>query len=264
MEGVNNTASEPTTALEALTQKISDQFEKSISRGLDKLRIDIKSSIAEQYKSLGPPDSIIDVASTLKQVASDMNKSINEAKAATSKISEMAFSYKEALVNTATQFTPPNLTKHQQMLPAANLGMLLGLDKKARQILLDTKKGEDNFLNIYEIKEKVAAALANLNPPPLARIEVQQVIKLRNGSMILQLKTKEAAEWLHNPTNEAAFTNKFNLDTCIREQVHPIMVPRIPITFDPSNPKHLREVEEINRLPEKTIKRARWIKPEYK
>ena len=42
------------------------------------------------------------------------------------------------------------------------------------------------------------------------------------------------------------------------------MVPRIPLTFDPNNPKHLREVEEVNRMVPNTIKKARWIKPEYR
>ena len=46
--------------------------------------------------------------------------------------------------------------------------------------------------------------------------------------------------------------------------MHPIMVPRIPLTLDPSNPTHLREIKEVNRLTPNTIKKARWIKPEYR
>jgi hypothetical protein len=42
------------------------------------------------------------------------------------------------------------------------------------------------------------------------------------------------------------------------------MVPRIPLTFNPSNAAHLREVEEVNRMGPKMIKKARWIKPEYR
>ena len=60
------------------------------------------------------------------------------------------------------------------------------------------------------------------------------------------------------------FTFKFDPDTAIRDRIHPIMVPRIPITFDPNNPKHLREVEEVNRMHPNTIKKARWIKPIYR
>ncbi len=71
---------------------------------------------------------MIDAASTLKQVASDMGKSINEAKTTINNILEMAFSYKEALINTATLLTQPNLKKNQHMSPAGNLGLIFGLD----------------------------------------------------------------------------------------------------------------------------------------
>ncbi|KAF8260752.1 hypothetical protein EI94DRAFT_1609832 [Lactarius quietus] len=106
--------------------------------------------------------------------------------------------------------------------------------------------------------------MADITPAPPQGSEIQEVIKLRNSSMILQFKSKEAANWLCIPENEHTFTRSFDPDATIRDCVHPIMVPRIPITFDPSNPEHLREVEEVNRLPNKTIKKARWIKLEYR
>jgi hypothetical protein len=39
------------------------------------------------------------------------------------------------------------------------------------------------------------------------------------------------------------------------------IMPRVPITFDPGNVEHLREVEEVNGIGIKTIKNVRWIKP---
>ena len=38
-------------------------------------------------------------------------------------------------------------------------------------------------------------------------------------------------------------------------------MPRTPITFDPKNEAHLRELEEGNNLDPKSIKKAKWIKP---
>ena len=40
-----------------------------------------------------------------------------------------------------------------------------------------------------------------------------------------------------------------------------MLVPRIPLTFDPTEDSHLREIEECNELPKGTIFKARWIKP---
>jgi hypothetical protein len=144
------------------------------------------------------------------------------------------------------------------------MAIALGIDKKGRQIFFDSVKGEDNFWNTSEIREKAMAAMNSITPAPPQGIEIQEVIKLRKGSLILQFTTKEAADWLRKPEIEAAFTKRFDSDTTIRDCTHPVMVPRIPLTFDPNNPVHLREVEEANGLTLKTIKKARWIKPEYR
>jgi hypothetical protein len=264
MQESNNAVAQQMPIMEALTQKIGDCLEKTVQKEMEKLSTTIKSSIADQCKSLSPTNSITDAVSTLRQVASDMGKSINEVTTATTQISDMVQSYKEALLSTTKQLTQPRPTNTQHASPSPGSGLQHGIDKKARQVLLDNDKGEDNHLNIYEIKESAAATLANLMPPPPEGSAVQEVIKLRNGSCILQFTTKETADWLQTPANEVAFTRRFDLDTSIRDHVHPIMVPRIPLSFDPSNPTHLREVEETNRLPTKAIKKARWIKPDYR
>ena len=267
MHEANNATSQFTPVMEALTKKIGERFEKSLQEEMDKMSTTLKNALADQSKSLNPPESMTEAVTTLKQVAADMNKSINDAQAATSQITDTALTYKQALLQT----TVPQLVKAQHTRPHATATeedtrymISMGIEKKARQVLLDTTKGEDSYLNSHEIKEKAMAALEEIRPAPPQGTEVEDIIKLRNGSLILQFASKETADWLRVPTNEAAFTKRFDPDTTIRERVHPIMVPRIPITFDPSNPTHLREVEEANGLRTNTIKKARWIKPEYR
>ena len=267
MHEANNATSQFTPVMETLTKKIGKQLEKSLQEEMDKMSTNIKNALADQSKTLSPPESMTEAVNTLKQVAADMSKSINEAQVATSQITDTAFTYKQALLQTAT----PQPMKAQYARPHAGATeedakymISMGIDKKARQVLLDTTKGEDSYLNSHQIKEKAMMALAEIIPAPPQGTEVEDIIKLRNGSLILQFSTKETAEWLRIPTNEAAFTRRFDPDTTIRDRVHPIMVPRIPITFDPGNPVHLREVEEANGLPTNTIKKARWIKPEYR
>ena len=261
-------ASEPqlTPTIEILTQKLGERIDKSLKEEMGKMSNLITSSLAEQRKDVETPESLNEAINTLKQVTSDMNKTINEATMATTQITDTAYSYKQALLQTTTQPAQPQneATRTRNMYNTDNTGLMLGIDKKARQVLLDTAKGEDNYWNIYEIKEKAEAALGSMTPTPPKGVKIQEAIKLRNGSMILQFATKESADWLRTPANKAAFIKKFDPEATIRERVHPIMVPRIPITFDPNNPAHLRETEEVNRLPTGTIKKARWIKPEYR
>ena len=70
--------------------------------------------------------------------------------------------------------------------------------------------------------------------------------KLRNGGVIIQLATKDAADWLREPFNKVAFTEKLDAHVYIKERTYPLVVPRVPISFDPLNQEHLREVEAIN------------------
>jgi hypothetical protein len=260
----NNATAQLTPIVDKLSHELGGRIEKTMQEELDKMSNLIKSSMAEQCKATKPPADLAEAVSTLKQVATEMNKTVGEASAATTQINDTALNYKQALLsatNQAPQLQPAGTPTDTR---AADPELTLGIDKKVRQILLDSTKGEDNHMNIYEIKEKVATALADIVPPPPQGAEVQEVIKLRNGSTILQFASKEVADWLCIPINEAAFTRRFDPDTIIRDRVHPIMVPRIPLTFDPSNPAHLREVEEVNRMGPKMIKKARWIKPEYR
>ena len=266
MQANNNPDAPHKPTLDALTLQMGEHIEGTIRNELNKLSTSLQNSLADHCKTLSPPETLTDTVSTLKQVAIEMGKSITEATTATTQISDTAQSYRNALLNTNCQAarTQAQTVGPQTLAQLPDPELLYGLDKKARQVLLDTSKGEDSQMNIYELKEKAMAALNSIAPPRPPGTEVQEVIKLRNGSILIQFINKKAADWLRVPENEAAFTRRFDPDTNIRDCVHPIMVPRVPLTFNPDNPTHLREVEEVNRMPINSIKKARWIKPKYR
>jgi hypothetical protein len=84
---------------------------------------------------------------------------------------------------------------------------------------------------------------------------------MRNKAILLQLNTKQATNWLMDAAIETKFTEKFAKDSFFIYRNYNIIVPRTPITFDPKNEAHLREVEESNNLDLNSIRKARWIKP---
>ena len=95
--------------------------------------------------------------------------------------------------------------------------------------------------------------------------KVVSILKTRKNALLLTLSNKETANWLREPGNEESFANAFSKGAHIREREYNLVAPRVlqllPLTFDPGNPKHLREVEEANSLPANIIRKARWIKP---
>jgi hypothetical protein len=73
--------------------------------------------------------------------------------------------------------------------------------------------------------------------------------------------TKEAALWVREVGNKETFANAFSKGAHIREQEYSLLAPRVPLTFEPENSAHLREIEEANLLLGHIIRRVRWIKP---
>jgi hypothetical protein len=93
---------------------------------------------------------------------------------------------------------------------------------------------------------------------------VLEISKLRKGGFTILFKEKEIVDWLNNAGVESNFTSALAEDATITKCNFPILIPCIPLTFDPTEDSHLREVEECNELPTGTIVKARWIKLVYR
>ncbi|KAF8269410.1 hypothetical protein EI94DRAFT_1547073, partial [Lactarius quietus] len=70
--------------------------------------------------------------------------------------------------------------------------------------------------------------------------------------------------WLQDLENEFSFKTGLAPDAEIVKCQYSILVPHIPLSFDPANDVNLHEVEECNDLPAGSIAKACWIKPEYR
>ncbi|KAH9993610.1 hypothetical protein BJV77DRAFT_944294, partial [Russula vinacea] len=91
-----------------------------------------------------------------------------------------------------------------------------------------------------------------------------QVTKIRKNGLIINFSSKEAAQWLKRPDVGPIFAAHFIPGSIIKPRQFPLLVPRIPLTFNPEDKEHLREVEEGNSLDKYAIAKARWIKPVYR
>ena len=73
----------------------------------------------------------------------------------------------------------------------------------------------------------------------------------------MQFGSKETAEWFRQPQIELSILPKVDSSAMVKERNFQILVPRVPVTFDPENEEHLRELEEQNNIHPKRIRRAR-------
>ena len=85
------------------------------------------------------------------------------------------------------------------------------LDRKNRQFLIEMGKEVVEGRSATELKEKIKDALHSMTQPSPGDTKVQEINKLRNGGVIVQLETKEMVDWLHEPANKKEFTDKLDV-----------------------------------------------------
>lgn len=199
-------------------------------------------------------------AERIKASVSDMGNTIAKVTDTSSQLANTASTYKDALLNSNSQPRGTPATRSQ-----TDPRIIRDVDRKSRQILIDTMDPKIADASNAEIKEKVSNALkSSTNPPPPQDVTVLDVSKLRKGGFTVLFKEKEVITWLQGRDAEFHFTSEIAPDAEIIKRLYTILVPRIPITFDPASEEGLREVEECNELPAGTIAKARWIKPVYR
>lgn len=206
-----------------------------------------------QRQILQATETITKEAKGINAAAKEIETKVTKVNATTDQIASTTKTYKDVLT---TQPTKPIGT-------TADLKLADSLEQKAKQILLDIHSNELVGKSLTEIKNKANKAIAEIEDSCARpdRVEVVTVTLTRNKAILLQLNTKQATDWLKDVAIETKFNEKFAKDSFFIYRNYNIIIPRTPITFDPKNEAHLREVEEGNNLDPNSIRKARWIKP---
>jgi hypothetical protein len=87
--------------------------------------------------------------------------------------------------------------------------------------------------------------------------------KLRNGSVLYQMNTKEAAAWLRDPDVQKAFMENYGGTSNMRNTLHYVIAEFVPVTYDAGSSFAHAKVEHDNTLGLDTIAYSRYIKPPH-
>jgi hypothetical protein len=244
----------------------------SIPDMLDELRVELQTGLDDKLDRLGKTleeklkpiqanspntsEKLEDAAKNLSELAAGLEAKINKVTDTTSQLANTATTYRDALLNKTT--SAPNQGGPNATNPAINAAT----DRKMRQVLVQLSEADVATLSQGVIMEKATSAIEQItDPPPPEGIAIKEVTKLRKGAILLMFNSKEAAEWIQNSEVELEFTIHFHPGATIKPRQFALLAPRTPLTFDPDNDNHLREIEETNLLGNNTIVKARWIKP---
>jgi len=236
------------------------------------LRKRIRADLVEMYNSLKKQlDSIQDTLNATLESTGKLLKDTEGVAAATrdlsgkvgkitdtaDKIATDTSKYRDAVLSRPT----PTPTLRANTDPK----VLGDLDRKARQILVELFGTEgDSTLgkSLTDLADKANEVISEIEDSGKPKdIKVETLFKTHRQALVLVLNSKDAATWISNPEIEIAFTKAFSEGSHITARKYNLIVPRIPITFDPKDKKHLHEVEEANGLRPNEITKARWIKP---
>ncbi|KAG2147780.1 uncharacterized protein EDB93DRAFT_1085371 [Suillus bovinus] len=91
---------------------------------------------------------------------------------------------------------------------------------------------------------------------------MRSVTQFKQGGMVIELTTKEAATLIHSNTDiKNELTRNLNPEATFRERTYSLIVLFMPVSYDPSNKDNIKQLEKENEWNEGAISMAHWVKP---
>ena len=240
---------------------ISAKVEEAIDRGLAKLSNTVESSLANQKELQIASKRIEDSAAAIHKTLEEVDKNLAVVSDSSNKLTNTVSSYKDALMSAPT---PPQQDRVSRRIEANDPRIVRDQNRKACQVLVDIYNKDAVNRSLEELKSSFNDLIGLEPTEPIVDANVQHIIKLRNGGLILQFETKEVAEWFKQPEILSSILPKIDSSATLKSRTYQILVPRVPVTFETDKEESLRELEEQNGMGDGTLRKARWIKPTYR
>lgn len=135
---------------------------------------------------------------------------------------------------------------------------------KERQLLIDfpancpLAAGKSSHAQLVE---RVHKALAAIPREDNIDLEMKAVSQFKQGGMTIEFKTKEAAIYIcTNEETKNLLLKNLDPNATIKERTYPVVIPFIPVTFNPTSDTALRKLEDENNWTKGSLASARWIK----
>ena len=158
----------------------------------------------------------------------------------------------------------------QQGPPAHAASVITRGDITDKQILIQKDPNTtNNTLESLSEKDLVAKANTTLDlmgmeaaekPPGAAFVGAK---KLRNGNVLYQLNSKDAADWMKEPEVQTAFMANYGGTASIQNKLFYVIAEFVPTTFDAGSSYAHAKVEEDTGLCSGAIAHSKYIKPPH-
>jgi len=251
-------------------EKEDQRLAKTLTPIEGALRKSFRKDIVEIYNALekqlnGIQDTVNETLTSSSKLLANTESVAAATKDLTGKVGKITDTADRIAMDTS-KYRDAVLARPVQTLRAnTDLKVLGDLERKSRQILVEVHGEEGtNTLgkSLTELTSKANEAISSIEDAGKPKdIKVQTVFKTRCEALVLTLNSKEAVTWIKQVEFEMAFTAAFSEGSHITDRSFNIIVPNVPISFDPKDSKHLRKVEEANGLRTREVIKPKWIKP---
>jgi hypothetical protein len=254
---------EKTPDAEGNARRISDKVEEAIDRGITKLSKVIESSLTSHKGLQDSSKRMEESTAAIHKALEQVDKNLAVVSDSSNKLTNTVSSYKEVLLMAPKPVQQVYSGRQLDKLES-DPRIVRDLNRKACQVLMDIYDRDIVNRSLEELKSNFNTLIIEEPTEPLTDANVQHIIKLRNGGLILQFKSKEAAEWFKQPEITSSILPKIDSSAMLKERTFQILVPRVPVIFNPDSKESLHELEEQNNIKEGRLRKARWIKPTYR
>lgn len=242
---------------ERLDARLAD-VQTDLIEGITKMESSVREIVEKAGTAMDDVrDAVEGATQKMEGATKNVQNAIQNMEGATQGIEGTTASYKEALIKDP----PVSRTFTQTSTIDPRLRAREGI--RQRQILIDliTDGGPSELKEcaITTLVEAANKALRTLDEDTVHK--VAGASRLRNGGILLEMGSTEAALWL----KEAGRTNKFvaalEPGAKLKARLYPTIAQFVPVSFGPENESEIHEIEDNNGMTRGDIGGARWIKP---
>ena len=246
---------------EGIAQNIGNALTKHLLDSLVPITAGIQTNIENHIRN------ITDNAKTYTEITEKLQSTQEKLEETAQRVTANTRSYSQVAAITPNSLSP----SPPQFTPNASYSQIQIRNReeiKRRQVLIDFDRTED--MNLESMDETTLARKTNdaLNTvwaatpePKLPRPKLKTATLMRNGGLLLEFDSSEAAEWLKGDDVRESFLTNVGSGANIKNRTYQVIVQFVPIQFRPEDDQQLRDYENFNGLALNSVLKAEWIKP---
>ena len=228
---------------EGIAQGVAKSITELLQHSIASMTVGVREDLELHAKKLA------ETAESQATIAVDMRRTQEEmAESARNAATQVRAYSAVAATPPFPQPTPPRPPITHSQLQIQNREQI-----KRRQVLIDFEKTGELQLEVMDEKtltRKATDALytvfAAATGPKPTEVKLKSGILLRNGGLLLELSSDEAARWLRSEEVITSFLENLGSGASIKNRTYQVIVQFVPVVFDPTNDEDIRSFEEHN------------------